>query len=234
MAVQLLSAFITTTLLIIISMFVMRRRRLLQSLQAMEIPVDLDVKTGLPEPTVLSRNLGSALPDIVIYPYNAITFKQSMNSYWAQQECEVIAACVVRPRDVQQLRTAVIIIKREYDERIGHAGEEQFKGLFAVRSGGHSPVSGAASISGGVVIDLSLFCEVTPSDDGSTVAIGAGAKWMDVSKVLDEKGLAVVGGRNSAVGVGGLTLGGKTLPFIYILDFPQPSRWQLSISLSQI
>ncbi|MCJ1353897.1 MAG: hypothetical protein MMC33_003884 [Icmadophila ericetorum] len=59
-----------------------------------------------------------------------------------------------------------------------------------------------------VVIDLGLFCEVTPSEDGSTVVIGAGAKWMDVSSVLDENGLAVVGGRDSAVGVGGLTLGG--------------------------
>ena len=85
------------------------------------------------------------------------------------------------------------------------------EGLFAIRSGGHSPVSGAASIKGGVVIDLSLLCEVTPSKDGSNVVIGAGAKWIDVSKVLDDKGLAVVGGRNSAVGVGGLTLGGKLL-----------------------
>lgn len=31
---------------------------------------------------------------------------------------------------------------------------------------------------------------------------------MDVSKNLDERGLAVVGGRNSAVGFGRLTLGG--------------------------
>ena len=59
------------------------------------------------------------------------------------------------------------------------------------------------------MIDLGLFREVTTSEDGSTVAIGAGAKWMNVSRVLDDKGLAVVGGRNSAVGVGGLTLGGK-------------------------
>ncbi len=63
------------------------------------------------------------------------------------------------------------------------------------------------------MIDLGLFCEVVPSEDGSSVAIGAGAKWMDVSKVLDEKGLAVVGGRKSAVGVGGLTLGGEFLLF---------------------
>jgi len=123
----------------------------------------------------------------------------------------VIPALVVRPRDVQQLCTAVTLLKREYDERRKQAGEEKVEGLFAIRSGGHSPVPGAASIKGGVVIDLSLFCEVTPSKDGSSVAIGAGAKWMDVSKILDDMGLAVVGGRNSAVGVGGLTLGGKLL-----------------------
>ena len=63
------------------------------------------------------------------------------------------------------------------------------------------------------MIDLGLLCEVTSSEDGSNVAIGAGAKWIDVSKVLDKKGLAVVGGRNSAVGVGGLTLGGKLPTF---------------------
>jgi hypothetical protein len=54
----------------------------------------------------------------------------------------------------------------------------------------------------GVVIDVSLFCEVTPSEDESNVAIGAGAKWLHVSKVLDARDLAVIGSRNSAVGVG--------------------------------
>ena len=62
------------------------------------------------------------------------------------------------------------------------------------------------------MIDLSLLCEVTPSEDGSCVVIGSGAKWMDVSKTLDQMGLAVVEGRNSAVGVGGLTLGGESRP----------------------
>ena len=141
-----------------------------------------------------------------------------MNSYWAKQESEVIPACVVRPRDVQQLCTAITILKREYDEREKHSHEEKAKGLFAIRSGGHSPVSGAASINGGVLIDLCLFRDVTPSEEGSSVEIGAGAKWMDVSKVLDRRGLAVVGGRNSAVGVGGLTLGGKVLHFTFVFD----------------
>ena len=159
------------------------------------------------------------LPDNVIFPHDTAAFRQSRSSYWAQQECEVIPACIVWPRDIQQLGTAVTILKREYDERRKQAGEVKAEeGLFAIRSGGHSPVSGAASIKGGVLIDLSLFCEVVPSEDGSSVSIGAGAKWMDVSKVLDERGLAVVGGRNSAVGVGGLTLGGKLLLFTSALE----------------
>ncbi|KAL9104450.1 MAG: hypothetical protein Q9163_000602 [Psora crenata] len=186
----------------------MRRLQTSQILKAVNKPDQLDLTSSSPEPNMLSKSIASVLPDSVILPHDAAAFKQSMNSYWAQQEREVIPACVVRPRDVQQLCTAVTVLKREYDERVKQAGEQKAEALFAIRSGGHSPISGAASIKEGVVIDLGLFCEVTPSGDGSSVAIGAGAKWMDVSKVLDEKGLAVVGGRNSAVGVGGLTLGG--------------------------
>jgi len=207
---QLLAASALTTLLIIISFFIMRWLRTSQTLQPAKKADHLDFMNGSPEPTMLSQSLASALPDSVVFPHNASAFKQSMNSYWAQQECEVIPACVVRPCDVQQLCTAVSILKREYDKET-KAGEGKAGGLFAVRSGGHSPISGAASIKGGILIDLGLMREVTPSEDGSSVVIGAGAKWMDVSKVLDAKGLAVVGGRNSAVGVGGLTLGGKLL-----------------------
>ncbi|ERF69174.1 hypothetical protein EPUS_01131 [Endocarpon pusillum Z07020] len=211
MVSRLLSVSVTTTLLIIISVFIMRRLRSSLSLRDTKKPdrPDRPDRTGSsPERAMLSRRLASALPDSVILPHDDAAFKQSMGSYWAQQECEVIPACVVRPRNVQQLCTAVTLLKREYDERGKQADEGEAQGLFAVRSGGHSPVAGAASIKGGVVIDLGLFSEVTPSEDGSSVTIGAGAKWMDVSKVLDEKGLAVIGGRNSAVGVGGLTLGG--------------------------
>ena len=223
MASQLLSAStaITLLLLIIISIFIMRRLRTSQTLQATKKGDHLDLTSSSLEPTMLSKTLASALPDSVIFPHDAAAFKRSMNSYWAQQECEVVPACVVRPRDIQQLCTAVTVLKREYDGRGKRASEGKAEGLFAIRGGGHSPVSGAASIKGGVVIDLGLFCEVTPSEDGSSVAIGAGAKWMDVSKVLDDKGLAVVGGRNSAVGVGGLTLGGKLQLFTAVVA-PSP------------
>ena len=211
MAFQLLLAFIATTLLIAFSVFTMRQRSS-QTVRNVKESDQPGLMSSLPEPTLLSKSLASALPESVILPHDAVAFKQSMSSYWAQQECEVVPACVVRPRDVQQLCTAVNIIRREFD--IQRTQNSQGKdGLFAIRSGGHSPIAGAASIKGGIIIDLRLFCEVIPSQDQSSVIIGTGAKWMDVSKALDEKDLAVVGGRNSAVGVGGLTLGGKLQRF---------------------
>lgn len=88
----------------------------------------------------------------------------------------MIPACVIQPSHFQQLSIAVTVLNREYDKRQKDAGENKAKGLFAIRSGGHSPIAGAASIKGGVVIDLGLFCEVTPSEDGLSVTIGAGAK----------------------------------------------------------
>ena len=216
MALLLLYIFIATTLLIIISTLILRRPWMLWTLQDTTKPKGFADTTSLPEPAELVKSLTSALPDCIILPRDAAAFKRSMNMYWAQQECEVTPACVVRPGNVQQLSTAVILLKREYDMRKKQASDGKKEGLFAVRGGGHSPVPGAASVSRGVLIDLGLFCEVKVSKDESTVDIGAGAKWMDVSKILDEKSLAVVGGRNSAVGVGGLTLGGKHLLLLIV------------------
>ncbi|KAF7888902.1 hypothetical protein EAF00_009202 [Botryotinia globosa] len=165
-----------------------------------------------PEITRISKTLVAALPESVILPQSITNFNKAVNGYWAKQECEVNPSCIVRPRNNEELCIAVTKIKHKYDERRKEKfGEEhRSEGLFAVRSGGHSCVAGAASIEGGILIDLSCFNEVIPFEGnvGSSVIIGAGCRWMDLSKVLDERGLAVVGGRNSAVGVGGLALGG--------------------------
>ena len=207
MASLLLSVSALTGFLLVICTFILRRlvRRLLPSSK----PDPIDFASSSPEAIKLSQTLAALLPGSVVLPHEASAFERSMKSYWAQQECEVIPACYVKPTDLQQLCTAVSVLKREYDERAERTDRKKGDGLFAVRSGGHSPLPGAASVKEGVVIDLGLFNEVTPSEDGSSVVIGAGAKWADVSIALDARGLAVVGGRNSAVGVGGLILGGK-------------------------
>jgi hypothetical protein len=90
--------------------------------------------------------------------------------------------------------------EREWDEH----GEEE---LFAVRSSGHSPVARASSIKGVALIDLGLFNEVILVADRNSVVVGNGCRWVDLYRSLEEHGLTVAGGRNSAVGVGGLTLG---------------------------
>ncbi|KAF4241783.1 hypothetical protein CNMCM8980_002308 [Aspergillus fumigatiaffinis] len=152
--------------------------------------------------------LAKALPHIVLLHRDEDAFRKSINTYLAQQEREVVQACIVQPRDVGELAKAIGILKREYDERRTLPRKESDVVLFAVRGGGQSPVSGGASAKGGVLIDLSLFREVTVSDDRESVALGAGVRWAEASRILDEKGLSVVGGRSSDVGVAGYTLGG--------------------------
>ncbi|KAL8853062.1 MAG: hypothetical protein Q9221_002092 [Calogaya cf. arnoldii] len=156
------------------------------------------------ERSAVSLALDHAVPDSVFFGPHPV-FVESIQSYWAVQERDILPQCIVRPRSAQEVATTVRILKLHYDDSNRHG---VVPALFAVRSGGHSPIPGAANVDGGVVIDLQLLNEVVPSEDGSSVVIGTGARWLDVSIILDQKCLAVAGGRNSAVGVGGLTLGG--------------------------
>lgn len=57
---------------------------------------------------------------------------------------------------------------------------------------------------------------VTVNGNKTVASVGAGASWLDVYLYLDGLGIAVAGGRNAAVGVGGFTLGGLSF-----LLFPQ-------------
>jgi len=69
----------------------------------------------------------------------------------------------------------------------------------------------AANIgSEGLTIDLSKLNDVSVSADHSLVSVGGGARWVDVYRTLHDLGLAAPGGRVANVGVGGLTLGGKS------------------------
>ena len=167
------------------------------------------------ELSAISSILAKALPDSVFFGPHPI-FVESIQSYWAMQERDIIPQCIVRPRSVEEVATAIGILKRDYDAK---TRQGQLPLVFAIRSGGHSPIPGAANTHNGIVIDLRLLNKVIPSQDGSSVVVGTGARWVDVSKILDSRGLAVAGGRNSAVGVGGLTLGGTNFMILYIAAF---------------
>jgi FAD/FMN-containing dehydrogenase len=79
---------------------------------------------------------------------------------------------------------------------------------FAVKSGGHAAFAGASNIADGITIDLAGLNQINVSADQKQTSVGSGNLWYDVYRKLDPMGLAVIGGRVSAIGVGGLTLGG--------------------------
>lgn len=203
-----LHSYILAAFVILISIFMSRRR---QAPNGQQPATKTHLLASVPSEKLPKHIQGllAELPGCVILQNDVAAFQQAVDYSWAQQNREIIPACIVRPHDTRELSKAVEILKREHDSR-SQAGTT-ITGFFTIRSGGANPGLGAGTMQDGIVIDLSLFCEVTPAVDGSTVTVGTGAKWIDVYKKLDEKGLIVMGGRSSPVGVGGLTLQGKWL-----------------------
>jgi hypothetical protein len=136
-----------------------------------EKPAYIDLEASLSEEArALRSKLLEVLPDSIITPDSAGPFKDLVNAYWAQQACEVAPGCVVRPRNVHELSRAVTILKAEYHNRNARDASKSdgTGGLFAIRSGGHSPVVGASSVASGALNDI------MPAADRDSVAIGAG------------------------------------------------------------
>jgi FAD/FMN-containing dehydrogenase len=73
--------------------------------------------------------------------------------------------------------------------------------------------AGSSNIENGVTIDLTNINSIQVSDDLSTTKVGPGVKLGDLYETLDGMGLSVISGRDSNVGVAGLTLGGTISPY---------------------
>lgn len=78
---------------------------------------------------------------------------------------------------------------------------------FAIKAGGHTLNHGFSSTSG-VHISMTRLKKIVVHQDAGTVEIGAGLTWMEVYAYLASRGINVVGGRSSNVGVSGYLLGG--------------------------
>lgn len=88
----------------------------------------------------------------------------------------------------------------------------QFQVLFAIRSGGHTPHAGFASIGEpGILLDMSRLDAISVNDDASVVSTGPGQRWGGVVEAADAYNVTVVSGRLSSLGVGGLLVGGECL-----------------------
>lgn len=124
------------------------------------------------------------------------------DEFWSVQQARVRPSCIFQPTSANEVSVAVQLSRL-------------LQCPFAVKSGGHAAFAGASNIPGGITIDTKLMNQVVLSPDRDQASVGPGAKWFDVYTALEPEGLAVVGGRVSAIGVGGLTLGGKFWIFFF-------------------
>ena len=147
------------------------------------------------------KALSLALGNKVSYPTSS-TYAQSASSYWSKQEESLTPSCIVTPTSTDDVVTVVKTLTL-----LDNGGLPESK--FAIRGGGHTPWAGSANINDGVTIDLRSINTITVNQDKTVASIGAGAIWGDVYRTVDLLGLAVVGGRGSSIGVGGLLTGGK-------------------------
>lgn len=148
----------------------------------------------------------SALGNKVFLP-DTSQYNESLNSYWSQQAASVEPACIFTPETTEDVSIAVQILT------VPDFGLTLDANLtptcpFAVRSGGHTSFAGAASIEGGVTVNLRALNSIELNEDSSVASVGAGAKWKDVYSKLDPLHLAVLGGRAGDIGVGGFITGG--------------------------
>ncbi|KAI0048845.1 FAD-binding domain-containing protein [Auriscalpium vulgare] len=120
-------------------------------------------------------------------------YESSLKRWAANSERR--AAIVAYAKDEDDVRTALLYARAQ--------------GLrIAVKGGGHNP-SGASSIEGGLVIDLSRYINSVRIDPETKLGyVGGGALWRDINGAAIKHGLAMTSGTVSHTGVGGLTLGG--------------------------
>ena len=123
------------------------------------------------------------------------TYHLEESSYWSQQQALTQPTCRFSPASASQVSLAVLALRATQCQ-------------FAVKSGGHAAFAGGSNIQGGVTIDLARLDQLSLSPGKTETSVGPGLVWYDVYSYLEPQGVAVIGGRVSAIGVGGLTLGG--------------------------
>ncbi|KFY23287.1 hypothetical protein V493_05951 [Pseudogymnoascus sp. VKM F-4281 (FW-2241)] len=131
-----------------------------------------------------------------------LEYETEQNNYWSTACASLRPRCMLSPNSTQEVADIVAALQETDDQ-------------FAVKSGGHMPNNGFASIANGVLISTRNLNQVVYNPDTTNVVVGPGLKWEDIIEGIEETGRTVVGGRMGAVGVGGYLLGGDFLSAQY-------------------
>ncbi|PLB53475.1 FAD dependent oxidoreductase [Aspergillus steynii IBT 23096] len=126
-----------------------------------------------------------------------IDYHQDLKDYWSTACGDLRPTCIAAPSSAFEMSQ---IVKELHN----------FNTSFAVKSGGHMPNNGFASIQDGLLVSTKNLNDVVYNPDDRTAIIGPGLSWEEAQKGLDDvdAGRALVGGRLGGVGVGGYMLGG--------------------------
>ncbi|KAI4662457.1 uncharacterized protein J4E79_004747 [Alternaria viburni] len=158
-------------------------------------PADLSKRTSSGSCSVACSSLKRIFGDAKVETQEETGYGVAVNYFWSQQQREAQPYCVFKPEEARDVSTLVLL------SRLTQCP-------FAVRSGGHAAFTGASSNDGGITVIFERMKDITLSKDKKVAAIGPGSLWYDIYSTLAEDNLAVIGGRVSAIGVGGLTTGG--------------------------
>ncbi|EGX88417.1 FAD binding domain protein [Cordyceps militaris CM01] len=137
--------------------------------------------------------LAASLGDGVAFP-NSTSYLGGL-SYWSARQSAQRPYCLVSPSSAAEVAVVLTTLIR--------AGAP-----FTVRAGGHTAHANGSNTDDGVTVSLARLRTLRLAPDHTSVAVGAGLRWGDVSAALDPHARAVLGGRDADVGVAGLLLGG--------------------------
>lgn len=126
----------------------------------------------------------------------ATSYANYTSSYWSLLQADVDPYCIFLPSS--EIEVSVLVLLSRLTQC-----------PFAAKSGGHAAFAGASSIQGGITVSFKNMNSIKLSEDATTAAVQPGNTWATVYETLAPYDLTVLGGRVSAIGVGGLTLGGK-------------------------
>lgn len=156
--------------------------------------------------TAICQRIDEQIPHRISYPSSS-GYNASTTSYFSGQEMEMRPGCIFMPEDASEVSRFVKLMSRASSE--DGQSETFHSPQFAIRSGGHTPWSGAANIDGGITVDLRAMNSFVLSQARRMASIGGGSIWSDIYPQLIPYNLTVMGGRVVGVGVGGYLTGGK-------------------------
>ena len=144
------------------------------------------------------KTIEKHLPGTISFPQDSI-YAASLGTYYSEEERDIQPTCVFSPTSTSQVSRFVKLITA-----LGSTSK------FAVRSGGHTYIGGAANIAGGITVDMRGIHDVTFSKNLDVVTIGGGAVWSsDVYPNLVAHNLIAAGARLPGIGIGGFVTGGE-------------------------